>query len=142
MHEWSLADAVITTVDKYYKEKNAVAVKSVTIQVGELQNIDEEVFFFGLQNLLDGYPFGEEVFHIEVQPVMFRCRFCKHPWSLSDVPEVGPEEKEAIHFLPESAHVYLKCPSCGSTDFVVETGRGVSIGSIELEVEEEKDKDV
>ena len=137
MHEWSLADAVIETVDKYYREKNAVAVQSVIIQVGELQNIDEEVFSFGLKNLLIDYPFGEEVFRIEKQPAVFRCRFCDSTWKMADAQGMDAEEKEAIHFLPESAHVYMKCPSCGSTDFVLEKGRGVSISSIELEIENE-----
>jgi hydrogenase nickel incorporation protein HypA/HybF len=42
-------------------------------------------------------------------------------------------EREAVHFLPEAAHAYLRCPRCGSVDFDVAAGRGVSIVSIELE---------
>jgi hydrogenase nickel incorporation protein HypA/HybF len=40
------------------------------------------------------------------------------------------EVSEAIHFVPEMAHVYIKCPSCGSPDFEVVEGRGVWLQSI------------
>ena len=40
------------------------------------------------------------------------------------------DDLEAIHLLPETIHVYGRCPSCGSPDFEVVRGRGVSIGSV------------
>jgi len=40
------------------------------------------------------------------------------------------ETSEAIHFVPEMAHVYIKCPSCDSPDFEVLEGRGVILASI------------
>lgn len=138
MHEWSLADAVISTVEKVYKEKQAKRVNSVAVDVGELQNIDQEVFLFGLKSLLKDRPFTADVFHIKIQPAAFLCNRCGKEWKLADIPDIDPEEKEAIHFLPESAHVYLKCPSCRGSDFRLIMGRGVSIGSIELEVDEER----
>ena len=42
------------------------------------------------------------------------------------------ETREAIHFLPEAAHAFVRCPSCGSPDFAVSKGRGVSIKSIDI----------
>ena len=38
--------------------------------------------------------------------------------------------REAIHFVPEIAHTYIKCPKCGSPDFEVVQGRGVWLESI------------
>ena len=38
-----------------------------------------------------------------------------------------------IHFVPELAHAYLRCPDCSSADFEVLGGRGVSIDAIEGE---------
>ena len=137
MHEWSLADAVISTVEKVYREKRAQKVKSVSVDVGELQNLDQEVFRFGLKSLVKDHSFTEDVFHIAIQPVTFLCNRCTKEWKLADIPDIDPAEKEAIHFLPESAHVYLKCPYCHSSDFRFNAGRGVGIGSIELEVDEE-----
>jgi hydrogenase nickel incorporation protein HypA/HybF len=53
---------------------------------------------------------------------------------LDELPEPGDAaEAEAVHFIPELAHAFLQCPSCGSPDFEMLAGRGVSIGSIEAE---------
>ena len=52
---------------------------------------------------------------------------------LDDVRSRLEQEREAIHFLPESAHAYLRCPGCGGPDFVLAAGRGVSIEAVELE---------
>jgi hydrogenase nickel incorporation protein HypA/HybF len=40
------------------------------------------------------------------------------------------EVSESIHFIPEVAHSYLKCPKCGSSDFEFMKGRGVWLASI------------
>ena len=139
MHEWSLADAVVATVDKIFKENNATAVKSVTLLIGELQRIDREVFNFGLENLLRDHPYGLSVFRFDTEPAAFCCNYCQNEWNLAQTPAAQEQEQEAIHFLPEAAHVYLRCPECGSSDFAVQKGRGVTIGSIELEVGPERE---
>jgi hydrogenase nickel incorporation protein HypA/HybF len=38
--------------------------------------------------------------------------------------------QENIHFIPEVAHVYVKCPRCESPDFEVLKGRGVWINKV------------
>ena len=40
------------------------------------------------------------------------------------------DESEAIHFVPEVAHVYISCTKCDSPDFQVLEGRGVILESI------------
>jgi hydrogenase nickel incorporation protein HypA/HybF len=35
------------------------------------------------------------------------------------------ENAEAIHFVPEIAYVYIRCPNCKSPDFEIMQGRGV-----------------
>jgi hydrogenase nickel incorporation protein HypA/HybF len=104
----------------------------VQVLIGELQHIEMEVFSLGLQNLLAERPFGSEVFHFETEKATFRCKACGSEWSLDQHPDLGEDELEAIHFLPEAAHVYMRCPSCGSPDFGLEKGRGVTIKSIDL----------
>ncbi len=141
MHEWSLADAVVSAVDKLARENNASAVKSVKLLIGELQRIDRDAFEFGLKSFLRDFPFDFDVFRFEVEPAAFRCGYCEQAWSLDSIGEVDDEQAEAIHFLPESAHAYVRCPHCGSSDFAVTKGRGVTIGSVELEVPEETPSD-
>ena len=69
-----------------------------------------------------------------LEKASFRCNHCQKGWLLEQHSELGEEEREAIHFLPEAAHVYMRCPFCGSPDFGLEKGRGVSIQSVELEI--------
>ena len=44
--------------------------------------------------------------------------------------ELNEEAREAVHFVPEIAHTFMKCPRCGSPDFEIVTGRGIWIESI------------
>jgi hydrogenase nickel incorporation protein HypA/HybF len=133
MHEWALADAVISTVERLYEENGRKRILSVQVLIGELQHIEMEVFSMGLQNLLSDRPFSSDVFHFETEKASFRCNACGHGWLLEQHPELGEDELEAIHFLPETAHVYMRCPACGSPDFALEKGRGVTIQSIDLQ---------
>ena len=59
------------------------------------------------------------------------CKNCEHSWKFSDMKKkLSEDEGEAIHFIPEVAFVHTRCPKCGSPDFEITTGRGVSITSI------------
>jgi hydrogenase nickel incorporation protein HypA/HybF len=133
MHEWALAEAVVSTVERLYEENGRKKVLSVRVLIGELQHIEMEVFSVGLQNMLSGRPFDYDAFHFETERASFRCQACGNEWLLEQAAGLGEEEREAIHFLPEAAHVYMRCPSCGSPDFSLEKGRGVSIKSVDLE---------
>jgi hydrogenase nickel incorporation protein HypA/HybF len=133
MHEWALAESVVETVKKELSEKNAVKVEKVLLHFGELQDVDEDVFRNGLsQYLAEDSRVPEEAFVIETEPAEFSCTVCGAEWSLDSVQNLTDDEREAIHFLPESAHVYISCPRCGSPDFRLTRGRGVSIASIEF----------
>jgi hydrogenase nickel incorporation protein HypA/HybF len=132
MHEWALAEAVVATVEKIRRENDGRPVLRVRLRFGELQNVDLEAFREGLAAALAGLPYGAAAFHFLYEPAAFRCRACGRLWPLADSPGIGPEEREAIHFLPESAHVYLRCPGCGSPDFELAAGRGVLIEAVEL----------
>ena len=132
MHEWALAEAVVATVEKIRGENGGRPVLAVRLRFGELQSICVEAFREGLAASLAGLPYGPEVFEFGTEPAAFRCRACGHGWPLAGVPGIGEQEREAVHFLPESAHAYLRCPACGSPDFELAAGRGVSIEAVEL----------
>jgi hydrogenase nickel incorporation protein HypA/HybF len=133
MHEWALAEAVVATVERIRAEHGGRPVLAVRVRIGELQSIDREAFGAGLAMSLEGRPYGPEVFQLLTEPATFRCRACARQWRLEDLLELGEEEREAIHFLPESAHAYMRCPGCGSPDFELTAGRGVAIDSVDLE---------
>jgi len=138
VHEWALAEAVLQSVqDEIASHTQAggaggFTVRSVKLLFGELQKIDPEVFMIGLKELCRNTPLAPEVFRLETEKASFRCNRCGRGWRLDELPDMDEETREAVHFLPESAHAYMRCPACRSPDFTVETGRGVVIQSIEL----------
>jgi hydrogenase nickel incorporation protein HypA/HybF len=133
MHEWALAEAVIATVRRHSDEHGEAVVRSVTVAFGELQKVDREVFRTGLQMLLKGEDLDETVFCYEQEAASFHCNACERRWGFEDLEDMGEDEREAIHFMPEAAHVYMRCPNCGSPDFRVVGGRGVTVKSITME---------
>ncbi|RLF06739.1 MAG: hydrogenase nickel insertion protein HypA [Thermoprotei archaeon] len=130
MHEWALAEAIVKCVRDAIGDRGGV--KEVCVVVGELQNIDLDVLEWALSELSKGTRLERATFKFELEKVEFACRSCGKRWSLSDV-SLGDEEREAIHFIPELAHSFIKCPACGSPDFEVVRGRGVWIKYIKLE---------
>ena len=132
MHEMALADAVIETVEKNLNGKNPASLKQVVVKLGELQNIDIEIFKHGLKTLLSEREIDYSIFSIEIESVSFHCNNCGKKWKLAELTDISEDEREAIHFLPEMVHVYISCPACGSKDFSIQEGRGVSISSIEF----------
>jgi hydrogenase nickel incorporation protein HypA/HybF len=133
MHEWALAEA---TVEAVRREAGGRRVLGVRLAFGELQQVDRGVFTAAVAEYAGAAGIAEAVFTVDVEPARLCCRACGLTWALADTPGLTEVEREAVHFLPEAAHAYLRCPGCGSVDFDVTAGRGVSIVSIELEESE------
>jgi hydrogenase nickel incorporation protein HypA/HybF len=127
MHEWALAEGVVKTADKFAEDQGINEITEVRIMIGELQQVEHEIIEFALEQLKT-QRMKRAKFVIEAVPARFKCRKCGHEWQL-EADKLDEETGEAIHFVPEMAHVYLKCPSCGSTDFEVTEGRGVWLAS-------------
>jgi hydrogenase nickel incorporation protein HypA/HybF len=136
MHEWALADAVIEATSSALGARNPSCLKGVTVSLGELQAIDHEIFTFALRTLLEERPFHSAEYHLQTEPARFLCSACEREWSLSETRDLDDQTREAIHFLPEAAHAFVRCPACGSPDYRVKAGRGVSIASITLDASE------
>ena len=68
-------------------------------------------------------------FHILAAKSTFRCKVCGTSWQFNSK-NMDKETAEAIHFVPEVAHSYIKCPKCGSPDFEIASGRGVWLESV------------
>jgi hydrogenase nickel incorporation protein HypA/HybF len=132
MHEWALADAVIESTAAALAGRDPSCLRAVRVLIGELQAIDREIFGFALTTLLAERPFREAVYGIETEPAAFRCEKCEREWALAETRDLTDETREAIHFLPEAAHAFVRCPGCASPDYRIVRGRGVSIASIDL----------
>jgi len=131
MHEWSLAQAVIYTAIEYQKKGKLKEVTELEVKIGELQQIDIEIFKFALKEIVQFKKMMGTRIRIETEKAVLKCRVCGYQWNFSDSTKRLNEDKaELIHFIPEVAHVYLRCPKCKSPDFEITKGRGVWISSI------------
>lgn len=132
MHEWALAEAVVATARKAAPERQLRTVTAIRVRLGELQRVEREIFETALQQMLsqESALLQKARAVIEIEPASFRCRPCAREWTLQSA-KISPEEAEAIHFIPEMAHVYLRCPNCASPDFEIVGGRGVWLAALE-----------
>jgi len=127
MHEWSLAYAVVSTsIEHCLKQGRKQA--TATIELGELQQIDREIFQEALKEISSEQTECALSFEIEIKPAKFKCRKCGKEWSFDEEQKKLKEDnQEFIHFVPEVVHSFTRCPKCKSPDFEVVVGRGVSI---------------
>ena len=134
MHEWALAESIIAAVAGEVEAKKLKKVLRVNVRIGELQQIEPDIFRHILENVLEIYDLPLEISDVIISehPSTLKCRVCFTEWDFRDAP-VGFNEGEAIHFIPETVHFYVRCPVCGSPDFHILEGRGVWIESIEGE---------
>ena len=128
MHEWALAEAVISTAFRIMEQENLKSLSEIRIKIGELQQIDLEAFRFALREIAEQKSLKAE-FRLEIEKAEFKCRVCGHVWRF-DKEALDEDEREAVHVIPEVAHAFIKCPRCGSPDFEIVKGRGVWIESV------------
>jgi len=128
MHEWALAEAVIAAASEIARKEGLIEVREVKIRVGELQQIDRDILEFALSQLKPS-ELKNAKFSIEIVKAELKCRVCGYRWFF-EKEGLDDSTAEAIHFVPEIAHTYVKCPKCGSPDFEILEGRGVWLESI------------
>jgi hydrogenase nickel incorporation protein HypA/HybF len=128
MHEWALAEAVMKAAQEIADKEKLKQVKEIHIKIGELQDIEREIFRFALSQLKTER-FRNAKFRISKGKTTLKCRVCNNTWFFENK-KLDKETAEAIHFVPEVAHSYIKCPKCGSPDFEIFEGRGIWLESI------------
>ena len=128
MHEWALAEAIIAAASEVAEKEGLKEVKEAKIKVGELQQIELDILQFALSQLKSA-KFKNAKFNIKTLKAELKCRVCGYKWSFRKE-KLDKNISEAIHFVPEVAHAYIKCPKCGSPDFEILQGRGVWLESI------------
>lgn len=132
MHEWALAEAVVSTALEAVKEKDISEITVLKIKMGELQQIELEIFEFALKEITKNKELLKNAeIEIEKESAVLKCNVCGHEWTFKKE-NLSFEVSESIHFIPETAHTYIRCPECDSPDFEVLKGRGVELESIEV----------
>jgi hydrogenase nickel incorporation protein HypA/HybF len=128
MHEWALAEAILKSAKEIAEKEKLKEVTEVTIRVGALQQVESGILRFALSQMKTEL-FKNAKFRILKAKTTLKCRVCGTTWQFS-TEKMDKETAEAIHFVPEVAHTYVKCPNCGSPDFEIVSGRGVWLENI------------
>ncbi|MCS7107582.1 MAG: hydrogenase/urease maturation nickel metallochaperone HypA [Acidilobaceae archaeon] len=123
MHELALAEAIVSALVSEVAKGQRV--NKVVVLLGELQNLDREAMEQYLEAGLKEANLNVRM-EIKQEEASFRCRRCGASWRLSEA-RISPEEREAIHYLPEAVYAYVRCPSCASHDYEVVSGRGARV---------------
>jgi len=123
MHEWALAEAIISTISQIAEREGLKEVIEVRIKIGELQQIEPDVLRFALSQIRTSI-FEKTRLEIEIAKAWFKCGNCGNKW-IFDKETLDDENADAIHFIPEVVKAYVKCPKCGSMDLEILHGRGV-----------------
>jgi hydrogenase nickel incorporation protein HypA/HybF len=133
MHEWALAESIILTAIKESKKNKLKNIDEINIKIGELQQIERDIFNFALNEVLKDYnnKFKNVKINIEITESKLKCNICGNIWNFRDISNnLNSDESEAIHFIPEVSFVHSRCTKCKSPDFKIISGRGISISSI------------
>ena len=139
MHEYALAESVVDAAVQTARREKMVKIETVVVRVGELQRIKPDIFEFALNEMVRrGVPqLGETRFEVSIEPARMLCNACGTEFSMGDAAGgVEEDEAEAIHFVPELSHAFMRCPACQSPDFEIVSGRGVTLASLEGETED------
>ena len=123
MHEWALVEAILTTAKDIATKEGLKEVTEIVVKVGELQQADLDILTFAFSQLKTGNVENAK-FRIKQAKTRLKCISCGNKW-LFKKQKLDENSAEAIHFIPEVAHSYIKCRKCGSPDFKIEEGRGV-----------------
>jgi len=133
MHEWALAESIIAAAVEAAEKDKLKKITEITIQIGELQQIEQDIFEFALNEILKPQTkmIKDVKIKIEIENSHLKCKKCEHTWTYEDMKKkLDEDQSEAIHFIPEVAFVHTRCPKCGSPDFEITKGRGVSIKTL------------
>ena len=128
MHEWALAESVIKAAIEIAAKEKLAEVTEVHVKIGELQQVERPILQFALKQLKPAN-FKNARFRITTAKTQLKCRNCGNIW-LFQKQKLDPTTREAIHFVPEVAHTYVKCPRCGSPDFEITQGRGIWLETV------------
>jgi hydrogenase nickel incorporation protein HypA/HybF len=133
MHEWALAESIIMAAVEEARKEQLKKITKVTISIGELQQIEKEIFLFALNELSKSQqpPIKKDAFILKTEKSTLTCKNCGEQWKYRDMKKkLNETESESIHFIPEVVFVHTRCPRCGSPDFEITCGRGVVLSSI------------
>ncbi|MGP8125605.1 MAG: hydrogenase maturation nickel metallochaperone HypA [Nitrososphaerales archaeon] len=145
MHELSIAQNIVDTVLSEVQKNDAKKVTEISVEVGQLMQLDRNALAFALRLLMTGPVLKGARVHVRVRKASFSCRKCNQEWGMAEaqkqlakVPDSlrvrEPESKELpLHFLPFLYPAFIRCPRCGSSDISSKEGEEMQLRSVVME---------
>lgn len=115
MHEISIAQGLIRTVEEHLPENGTQRVKSVRVRLGDFAGVNRESLTMGFELSREGTAVANASLEIEIVPGVCRCKNCRAQF------EVG--------------RYITICPHCGLSTVEVLSGNELDLTEIELEDE-------
>lgn len=115
MHELSLAQSIAEIAQNAASANGKAKVLTVSVRIGELSGVVVDSLSFCFSAITAGTPLEGATLHVDHVPVRARCRACGKGCDVRDL-------------------VFL-CPSCGSGDLEIVSGRELQVSHIEVDEE-------
>ena len=116
MHELSIAHDILTIINDNLSKYPGAEVNSVSVDVGVYSGVDPDALRFSFPLVTEGTSVDGAELHIDTVPLTVSCNECGKGPAISDS---------------------LQCPLCKSINITVETGRELTITSIDLTLPDE-----
>jgi hydrogenase nickel incorporation protein HypA/HybF len=113
MHELTLAESIVSTVNKAIENRKGARVLTVRVKIGELSEIVPDALQFGFESLILETPLAGAKLEIEKVPIVGKCVNCGHQFTV-----------EEFLFI---------CPQCFSSNISMIQGDEMEIVNLELE---------
>lgn len=145
MHEMSIAQSIVDTVLSEVQKKDAKRVTEISVDVGQLMQLDRSALAFALRLLMTGPVLKGARVRVYVRKASFSCRKCNMEWGmaeaqkqLAEVPGTlrvrEPDSKELpLHFFPFLYPAFIRCPRCCSSDISSKEGEEIQFRRVVME---------
>ena len=111
MHETSIAQQILNTVEREARRHQLDCIDSIRLRIGKLASVDVDALCFAIECGLQVKEGVKTALHIEQEDAEARCDVCAQCFSLDAV--------------------YDSCPNCGSFRHHIQRGTSMALVSIE-----------
>ncbi len=144
MHEWTLAEAIVESLNSFVEQNGRKKVLEVEILYGEMMELDTDILSYAIEELVKGTVLEGAKFSLKEEKALFKCNACGATWDFEIahrmlshefgiLEEPSGARESPLHFIPDLAQALLKCPRCGSRDFEAISGKGIRVARMVLE---------
>ncbi len=113
MHEFSLVEALIEAVEAELKSRPGARVRTVSIRIGELRQVEPSTMAFCWDAAVQDTPLAGSQLHIERVEAIARCNRCRAEFPVKEN--------------------WFECPSCHATGGELLVGRELNLASMDLD---------